>query len=206
MFCVDCFERDPWAVREVRLDIERMGQSESLLALSNGHIGWRANLDEGEPHDIPGSYLNAFYEAVPLPYAETAYGYPEAGQTIVNVTDGKIIRLLVNDEPFDVRYGKLHMHERELDFRTGMLRRTVIWESPAHRRVRIRSTRMVSLTHRALAAIVYEVEPVDGAVDLVVQSELVANEPGGGPDRADPRTARAVEQPLVGEYHGHDDT
>ena len=43
----------------------------------------------------------------PLPYAEAAYGYPEAGQTVINVTNGKLIRLLVDDEPFDVRYGEL---------------------------------------------------------------------------------------------------
>lgn len=204
MFCDDCFEHDPWGVKEVRLDLDHLGQTESIFALSNGHIGWRANLDEGEPHAILGSYLNAFYEAVPLPYAETAYGYPEAGQSIVNVTDGKIIRLLVDDEPFDVRYGHLHSHERYLDLRNGLLRRTVLWESPAHRRVRIRSTRLVSLTHRAIAAILYEVEPVGEAVDLVLQSELVANEPVGSSDHTDPRTARAIDQPLVSDFHGHE--
>jgi alpha,alpha-trehalose phosphorylase len=195
----DHFACEPWAVREVRLDMDRLGQSESIFALSNGHIGWRANLDEGEPHAISGAYLNAVYEEVPLPYAESSYGYPEAGQTLVNVTDGKIIRLLVNDEPFDIRYGKLVAHERLLDFRTGLLTRTVEWESPAHRTVRIRSTRMVSLVHRALAAVQYEVEPIDSEVELVVQSELVANEPIAGDDSADPRTGAVVDKPLASE-------
>ncbi len=176
----DHFTCEPWRVREVKLDLDRLGQSESIFALSNGHIGWRANLDEGEPHSIAGSYLNAVYEELPIPYAEPAFGYPEAGQTMVNVTDGKIIRLLVEDEPFDVRYGKLLQHERVLDLRTGVLARTAEWESPAHRTVRVRSTRMVSLRHRALAAVLYEVEPIDAELDLVIQSELVANEPVGG--------------------------
>ena len=56
---------------------------------------------------MPGTYLNSFYELRPLPYAEGSYGNPESGQTVVNVTDGKIIRLLVDDEPFDIRYGHL---------------------------------------------------------------------------------------------------
>jgi len=30
----------------------------------------------------------------------------------VNVTNGKLIRLLVDDAPFDVRYGRLIAHER----------------------------------------------------------------------------------------------
>ena len=45
----------------------------------------------------PGTYLNGFYELRGLPDAESGYGYPESGQTVVNVTDGKIIRLLVED-------------------------------------------------------------------------------------------------------------
>src|SRR5690348_15364659 len=102
-----------------------LAQSESLFALSNGHIGVRGNLDEGDPNGLPGTYLNSFYESRPLPYAETGFGYPESGQTVLNVTNGKLIRLLVDDEPFDLRYGQLVHHERVLDLRHGVLRRHV---------------------------------------------------------------------------------
>ncbi len=44
-------------------------------------LGCRANLDEGEPHRVPGTRLNGFFEALPLPYAEAGYGYPEEGQS-----------------------------------------------------------------------------------------------------------------------------
>src|SRR5881397_2859997 len=135
------FAVEPWAVRETALDLEVLAQTESVFALANGHIGLRANLDEGEPFALPGTYLNSFYELRPLPYAEAGYGYPESGQTIINATDGKLIRLLVDDEPFDVRYGELLAHERELDLRAGVLRRRVDWRSPAGAAVRISSTR-----------------------------------------------------------------
>src|SRR6202023_4097076 len=138
------FTVEPWAVRATSLDLDVLAQTESVFALSNGHIGWRANLDEGEPSGLPGSYLNGVWEEHPLPYAEAGYGYPESGQTVINVTNGKLIRLLVDDEPFDVRYGELRSHERELDFRAGVLRRTADWVSPAGARVRVRSTRLVS--------------------------------------------------------------
>ena len=97
---------EPWSVCETELDLDVLDQSGSVFALANGHIGLRGNLDEGEPPGLPGSYLNGFYERHSLPYAEAGYGYPEAGQTMVNVTNGKIIRLLVDDEPFDVRFGE----------------------------------------------------------------------------------------------------
>ena len=52
------FTVEPWCVRESHLDLEVLPQTESVFALSNGHIGLRANLDEGEPFGIPGTYLN----------------------------------------------------------------------------------------------------------------------------------------------------
>src|SRR6187551_3024252 len=122
---------EPWQVRETYLDRDLLAQSESIFALSNGYLGLRGNLDEGDPHATPGTYLNSFYELRPLPYAEGGYGYPESGQTIINVTNGKLIRLLVDDEPFDLRYGRLLAHERELDLRAGVLRRRAEWRSPA---------------------------------------------------------------------------
>jgi alpha,alpha-trehalose phosphorylase len=197
----EIFEVELWAVRERELHLDRLGQSESVFALSNGHIGLRGNLDEGEPFDVPGTYLNAFYEVRPLPYAETAYGLPDAGQTIVNVTNGKLIRLLVDDEPFDIRYGDLLRHERVLDLRDGVLRREVDWRSPTGREIRVRSTRLVSFVHRSVAAIDYEVEAVDATTRIVVQSQLVANEPVPG-QANDPRAAAALMRPLVSEQHG----
>ena len=121
---------EPWHIRETRLDLDLLAQSESVFALANGHIGVRGNLDEGEPHGLPGTYLNSFYELRPLPYAEAGYGFPESGQTMVNVTNGKLMRLLVDDEPFDVRYGELRSHERVLDLRAGTLERDRASGSP----------------------------------------------------------------------------
>jgi alpha,alpha-trehalose phosphorylase len=189
------YPAEPWQLRETRLNLDVIAQSESLFALANGHIGLRGNLDEGEPHGIPGTYLNSFFEQRPLPYAESAYGNPESSQSIVNITNGKLIRLLVDDEPFDVRYGTLVSHERILDLRAGTLVRNVEWISPAGKKIRLRSTRLVSFTQRAIAAIEYEVEAVDDPMRIVVQSELVANEAVPA-QTGDPREAAAMESPL----------
>ena len=193
------FDVEPWSVTEDGLDLDGLARSESVFALSNGHIGLRGNLDEGEPFGLPGTYLNGFYETRPLPYAEAGYGYPEDGQTVVNATNGKLIRLLVDDEPFDIRYGELLKHVRTLDLRAGQLRREVHWRSPSGREVEVKTTRIVSFTQRSVAAIRYEVRPLDGkAVRVVVQSELVANEPT--PDQSeDPRAASALRAPLIAE-------
>ncbi len=194
------FPVEPWTVRETELHLDNLAQTESVFALSNGHIGLRGNLDEGEPYGIPGTYLGGFYEVRPLPYAEAGFGYPEDGQTVVNVTNGKVIRLLVEDEPFDVRYGIVRSHERVLDLRDGVLRRHVEWTSPTGRTVRVRSTRLVSFTQRAVVAIEYIVEPVDDTFPVVVQSMLSANEEAPVAS-ADPRAAAALASPLESEAY-----
>ncbi len=190
---------EPWHVRETRLDMDVLAQSESVFALSNGHVGLRGNLDEGEPHGLPGTYLNSFYELRPLPYAEAGFGFPESGQTIVNVTNGKLIRLMVDDEPLDVRYGEVLAHERILDMRAGTLHRSLHWRSPAGREVRVNTTRLVSFRQRSVAAVRYEVEVADDKpLRLIIQSELVANETLP-PQSRDPRVAAVLESPLQAE-------
>jgi alpha,alpha-trehalose phosphorylase len=201
-----CFSCEPWAVCETHLDLSLLAHSESILALANGHIGLRANLEEGEPHGLPGTYLNSFYETRPLPYPEGGYGYPEGGQAVVNVTDGKIIRLLVDDEPFDVRYGELGKHERVLDFRAGVLRREAEWTSPAGQSMRLSSVRLVSFVHRSIAAILYEVEPLETAARFVVQSELVANQPLPSAADDDPRVGTGVGSALRSQDFGDEGT
>ncbi len=192
------FVTEPWRLRATGLDLTVLAQTESIFALTNGNIGWRGNLDEGEPHGIPGTYLNGVFETRPLPFAEAGYGDPESGQTMINVTNGKVIRLLVNDEPFDVRYGTLHRHERILDFRAGVLRREAEWSSPAECMVKVTSTRLVSLVQRSVAAICYEVEAVTGTARIVLQSELITNEELPAPTD-DPRVAAVLSKPLVAE-------
>jgi alpha,alpha-trehalose phosphorylase len=193
------FRVESWAVRETELCLDVLAETESLFALANGHIGVRGNLDEGEPFGLPGTYLAGFYESRPLPYPEGGYGYPEAGQAIVNVTNGKIIRLLVEDEPFDIRFGELRHHERVLDLRAGVLRRTVEWVSPTGCAVRVASTRLVSFSQRAIMAVLYEVELLDGEAPVVVQSELVANEQLP-PSEDDPRATAGSAAPLASEW------
>jgi alpha,alpha-trehalose phosphorylase len=192
------FPPEPWSIHETALEPSLLAQSESIFALANGHLGLRGNLDEGEPRGLSGTYLNGVYESFPLQYGERAYGWPEDGQEIVPVPDGKVIRLLVEDEPFDVHRGHLDSHERLLDLRTGILRREVHWRSESGRAIAVRSQRLVSFTDRNLAAISYEVEALEHPVRVAIQSNLVANQPER--DTApDPRSAHRLGSCLASE-------
>ena len=197
------YPAEPWVVREQELDLDMLPQSESIFALANGHLGLRGNLDEGEPRGLSGTYLGGFYESYRLGYAEHEYGFPEDGQTVVNVTDGKLIRLLVEDEPLDVHRGSLESHERVLDLRTGILERKVRWTSQAGRTVRVTSRRLVSFRARSVAAISYEVEAIGAPMRVALQSNLLANQ-NEKLDQGDPRVPADLGEVLVSRLSVHD--
>ena len=179
-------QEDPWAHRESGWSERSAAQAESLLALSNGYLGIRGTLDEGRPSAVAGTYLNGFYESRPLPHADRGYGDPTLDQVLTAVADGTRIGLAVDGHPLDARKGTAAEHERILDIQAGMLERTLIWRSPGGHEVRVRSRRLVSLVHRELAAIAYEVEPTETPVRITIHSELEAGH-GGRRRSEDPR-------------------
>ncbi|MDT4940429.1 MAG: hypothetical protein QOJ34_518 [Pseudonocardiales bacterium] len=79
--------------------------------------------------------------------------------------------------------------------RRGVLERETVWVSPAGARVRVCSTRLVSLTRRSILAVRYRVEALDQPLRIVVQSELVANEDLPAQSE-DPRVAAVIQHPL----------
>ena len=188
------FPAEPWTVTETAYSPEILAQTESVFALSNGYLGLRGNLEEGSPVFQAGTYLNGFYESRPIIYGEYRHGFPQHSETLLNVTDGKLIRLRVNGVPLDVRTGQLHSHRRTLDLRTAMLTRELVWSSPTGDRVAITCRRLVSFHDRHLAAISYQVRVLDGPVELEICSLLVGNE-SNQVSEGDPREAA----PLYGQ-------
>jgi len=139
---------EAWCIRETSFDTASHFLDETLFALGNGYIGLRGTGEEGYSGpagtSLDGTYLNGFYESEPIQYPEAAYGLAKVNQFMLNVPNAKGIELRLGDERFDLLTGTVQSYERVLDFRTGLLTRTVEWTSPQGRSVRVRSRRMVS--------------------------------------------------------------
>ncbi len=93
------FPVDRWRLVETEYDDNDLGVTESLFAVGNGYLGMRANPEEGRDAHSHGTFLNGFHETWEIKHAEEAYGFATTGQTIVNVPDGKLMKLYVDDEP-----------------------------------------------------------------------------------------------------------
>ena len=184
------YPADEWNIIERTPHPEFLAQLETVLALSNGYLGIRGCPEEGGPNAENTTLVNGFYESWPIVYGEEAYGFAKTGQTIVNVTDSKIIKLFVDDEPFWITNSHLLSYDRRLNMKSGTLDRDIVWETPAGKQVRITSRRLVSLANRHVAAISYRVTVLNAAASLVISSEIVANAPGVHANGGDPRQAK----------------
>ncbi len=183
------YPHDPWRWVETKFYPDCLAQMETLFSTANGYLGMRGVCEEGDPVVQNGTYINGFYEAYKIEYAEEAYGYAKTGQTIVNVADSKIIKLYVDDELFYLPSANLLKFERALNMQTGTLDREIVWKTPAGKQVLIRSQRLVSFAQRHVAAISYEVTLLNAEAPIVISSE-VRYEPEDGEGSRDPRLAK----------------
>jgi alpha,alpha-trehalose phosphorylase len=185
------YPADEWNVIEKAFHPEFLAQLETILALGNGYLGMRGCPEEGGPNAENATLINGFYETWPIVYGEEAYGFAKTGQTICNVTDGKIIKLFVDDEPFWLPNAKLLKYDRRLNMKSGTLDREILWETPAGKQVAITSRRLVSFENRHVAAISYGVTVLNAKASLVISSEMAKHEPSDLINSDDPRQAKA---------------
>ncbi|WP_110180510.1 glycoside hydrolase family 65 protein [Nocardioides solisilvae] len=203
------FPADPWRLVETAYTGEDLGTTETLFTVANGYLGMRGNPEEGREAREHGTYLNGFHETWPIRHAEAAFGFARTGQTIVNVPDAKLVKLYVDDEPLMLGTSEVESYERHLDFADGILRRSLVWRTPSGKRVRIDSTRMVSMTERHLAVITFEVTMLTGDAALVISSQLLNRQDGQdeyyqareSDGTSDPRKAGAFEGRVLQPRH-----
>jgi alpha,alpha-trehalose phosphorylase len=183
------YPADEWNIIEKGFHPEFLAQSETMLAVGNGYLGMRGCPEEGGPNAENGTFINGFYETRPIVYGEEAYGFAKTGQTILNVTDSKIIKLFVDDEPFWLPNAHCLRYDRRLNMRSGTLDREILWETPAGKQVLITSRRLVSFVHRHVAAISYSVTLLNAEAPVVIASEMMANASSTRANEDDPRLA-----------------
>jgi alpha,alpha-trehalose phosphorylase len=179
---------DVWRFVQKKLNKDLVGRDEAIFSTSNGYIGIRGNFEEGEPVQELGTFISGFHESWPITYGEEAFGFAKTGQTMLNVTDAHIIKLFVDDEPFSLRHADIQDFERALDFKQGLLSRSLIWDTAAGKKIKVESERIVSFPQRHLVAIKYTVTALNSDAYLAIDSRMVCQErtqgTGGDPRKA----------------------
>lgn len=180
------------------MNYEGLILEETLLSTANGYLGIRGNLEEGVPKDCPsirGTYINGVYGLVDIAYGENCYGFPQTGETIINLFDAQGIQLIIDGDTFSIFEGKVLSHKRSLDIEAGVSRRHIEWISPKGHHLKIDITRMASFHIRECFTIDYKVTSINytGEIEFVSTVESDVNNFN---DADDPRVSSHVKKHL----------
>ncbi len=194
---------DEWRLVEARFADEYADWAETAFSLGNGFVGARGCLEEGRPALSPGMYVNGFHETWPIVHPEGAAALARTGQTIVTVPDATILQLYVDDEPLFLPTARVRAYARVLDMRAGTLTRELVWSTGAGKHVRVRSCRMISLEHRHVVAMTYEVTLLDHPAAVAICSLVVNRQDARPPGKVpgwrprDPRLATVLPERVL---------
>lgn len=179
-----------WKMINNELSEGALLNAESIFALGNGYLGVRGNFEEGYAQgmdSIRGTYINAFHDVIQIPYGEKLYGFPSTQQKLVNGIDSQSIRLYFGEEeePFNLFEGRILSYDRSLHLDGGYAERSIHWESPAGKEIKLVFRRLISWKYRELFAIDVRLEAVNfsGSVKVVstvngdVQNYTAVNDP-----------------------------
>ena len=129
-------KKDGWTICENSFDPEFMGKVETCFAQGNGYLGLRAAAEEkylGETRDllVAGTYDRFSEEEV---------------TELPNAADFTNIEISLNGERFDLTRGMVYHYSREINLKTGLLKREIMWQSPKGELFAIKFERIVSLS------------------------------------------------------------
>jgi maltose phosphorylase len=168
---------DPWKIVEEGFHPEKSEVSESLFSLANEHQGVRGFFDEGySGQSLTGTYLNGIYEE----HFTEGVSYKGISNRLcfmVNTVNWLYTRLECEGEMLDLAKSKFSDFRRELDFRSGALRREFIWEATSGKRLHLVFLRLLSMDIKELAYQQIRITPLNfsGTVRLTMGLDFLTS-------------------------------
>ena len=157
---------------------EQNGVNETLFHNANGYLGVRGCLEEGVPDGwdtMRGTYINGFYDIIPMKQAESLCNFVEEKETMLNVADIQTIYLSIEGETFQLMTGTVISHTRTLNMEEGYTLRKVVWRSPSNKEVEICIKRMASFKQLNLFTITYQVKALNFNGKVKIESWHIAD-------------------------------
>ncbi len=153
-------KEDGWKLTYNDYDPGKEKSREALLTVGNGFFGTRGAMEEttaGETN-YPGTYIAGMYNRLITPIA----GRDIENEDFVNVPNWLKINFKIEDDNwFNLNEVIINNIRRQLDFRNGLLTKTMVVTDSEGRQTKIESSRIVSMANMHLAAIKYCVTPLN---------------------------------------------
>lgn len=159
---------DHWSIIEEGFEKGRVKSSESLFSIGNGAMGQRANFEEHySGPSFQGSYIAGVYYPDKTRVGWWKNGYPEHFAKVLNAPNWIGIDVFVDEEALDLNTcQKVSGFKRELNMKEGWYQRSFIALLQNGIKIKVESTRFLSLDLDELGAIDYKVALLSGPAKI----------------------------------------
>lgn len=188
---------DATTLNEPAFSPHNLNKYASLMASGNGYLGVRATHEEDYTRQTRGLYLAGLYHRA---------GSGET-QELINLPDIVGVQIELNGTPFSLLSGHIDAWDRQLNFATGELRRSVIWQSPCGAHFALESRRFASAAQPELFALRLTITPLDSSARITLSTGIDATQTNTGRQHLDETQIRVFGQHLLqGIYTTQDGT
>jgi alpha,alpha-trehalose phosphorylase len=158
--------------RHNRIKPQEIFVDETIFTTQNRYLGVRGCFEEGHhKHDqtIRGTYINGIYDTHQIPYEEKAYGFPEHGESIVNIADAQGIFVQVNNIILSPAQCEIIHLERTYHLDEGYTTRHIIYQTPEGYQFSLTYKRIASLAYKELFMIDAKIKSInyDGPIKII---------------------------------------
>lgn len=178
-----------WIIKEQIFDREKLGKCEAIFCQGNGYIGQRAALEEKYTAECRDLFVTGTFDC-----------FDEGEVTeLPNLADFTNLKIELDGEIFSMDAGRLLSYGRKLDLETGVVIRSVLWESPSGLQAEITFERIVSLAEEHVIAFHTVIRPLNRDIRVRISSGIDGTKTNTGTQHFKEGTKRIYNANLM-EY------
>jgi len=194
-------KEDAWSISYFDYGTTKERSREALLTVGNGYFGTRGALEETSANSVnyPGTYMAGMYNRLSTPIADRDI----ENEDFVNLPNWLPATFCIDDGAwFDVNKTNIISIKRTIHFRNGLLERRMLVQDDQLHQTEIVSRRFASMHNPLLAAMQYEITPLNYSGKICIKSSLDTNHINEGVERyksLNQKHLKPIEQGVAGK-------
>ncbi|MCD4696368.1 MAG: beta-phosphoglucomutase family hydrolase, partial [Bacteroidales bacterium] len=164
-------DEDNWSLTYSDYAPEKEKSRETMLTVGNGYFGTRGAMEETNASEFnyPGTYIAGLYNRLTSKVGDRDV----ENEDFVNSPNWLEVRFNIGlDDPVDINLVEILKTERKLDFKTGLLTRSMIIRDENGRETKIVSQRFASMENPHIAAMSYAITPLNYSGHITLETGL----------------------------------
>ncbi|MBD3202807.1 beta-phosphoglucomutase family hydrolase [Candidatus Woesearchaeota archaeon] len=171
---VNGINKDRWSISYYDYSKEKETTVESLLTIGNGYFGTRGAMEEFKSNDFsyPGTYIAGVYNTLESEVKNRIV----KNEDFVNCPNWTFTTFKIkNSSWFNLSDYKIIDIKRTLNFKTGILKKTMVVKDKKNRKTLIESERFACMHNIHTAGLKYKIKPLNYSEKIYIKTSLDAN-------------------------------